>query len=59
MFRDEQLNMIKPKTLPMLIVDLDNMPRTKVDEKATDALAPYQHSNAVNRVVTFEGKRPE
>ena len=47
MFRDEQMNMIKPETLPMLICDLDNMPRTKVDEKATEALAPYQHSNAV------------
>ena len=59
MFRDEQMNMIKPETLPMLICDLDNMPRTKVDEKATEALAPYRHSNAVNKVVTFEGKRPE
>ena len=53
------MNMITPKTLPMLICNLDNMPRTQVDEKATKALAPYQHSNAVNKVVTFEGGRPE
>lgn len=59
MFRDERMIMITPKTLPMLICNLDNMPRTQVDEKATKALAPYQHSNAVNKVVTFEGGRPE
>jgi hypothetical protein len=49
MFRDENMDMIKPKTLPMLICDLDNMPRTKVDEKATEALAPYQHNNAIKK----------
>ena len=57
--RSRRMNMITPKTLPMLICNLDNMPRTQVDEKATKALAPYQHSNAVNKVVTFEGGRPE